>query len=91
MFTVESGVAIPKQKRNTAGLRPRARKFPIMEMEVGDSFFAGGYVPTKNGPKPPHFKFFQTSNLTRQRPGTKWTLRTVTESGVLGVRVWRVK
>ena len=89
MFTVESGVAMPMQ--NTSGLQPRRRKFPIMDMEVGDSFFAGGYTLTKGGTIPAHFKFMRASSFAKHRPGTKWAMRTVTEAGVLGVRVWRVK
>lgn len=91
MFTVESGVAMPERKRNTKGLRPRARKYPIMDMEVGDSFFAGGYAAATGGTKPEHLRWMTAHNFKRQRPGTKWAVRTVTEAGVLGVRVWRVK
>lgn len=89
MFTVESGVAMPERDFPIGAARKR--KFPIMSMEVGDSFFAGGYTLTKGGRIPAHFKFLRASSFAKHRPGTKWSVRTVTEAGVLGVRVWRVK
>lgn len=54
------------------------RKYPLPAMEVGDSFFvAGGSSQTIGG------------SFAAQRP-KKFAVRTVTENGVKGVRVWRV-
>lgn len=66
--------------------RSRTR-FPWKDMEAGQSFFAPGYKTAgMAGPG-------KQMNLSHPRlsvPGSKWTVRTVTENGVSGVRVWRV-
>ena len=90
MFTVESGVAMPGVKTKSGVIRS-GHIFPIMDMEVGDSFFAGGYAVAGRKARTEHLKALSAYNFERQRPGTKWSVRTVTEDGVLGVRVWRVK
>lgn len=55
-----------------------ARAYPLDQMEVGDSFFVPG---GKSGNVTPsaHYR------------GIKIKTRTVTESGVKGLRVWRVE
>ena len=62
--------------------------FPWKKMSVGDSFFAGGYVAGVPSPKP-GMKRLTTNHGKLGIPGSKWSLRTVTENGILGVRVWR--
>ena len=62
--------------------------FPWKKMSVGDSFFAGGYVAGVASQKP-GMKHLTTIAGKLGIPGSKWSLRTVTENGILGVRVWR--
>lgn len=79
---IDKGVPVP------AAFAAKER-FPWREMAVGDSFFAPGYIQTKaqrkNGEPTIGLAFAK-----RLVPNSKWTLRMVEESGVRGVRVWRV-
>jgi hypothetical protein len=57
-------------------LRGRKRLLPLGEMEVGDSFFttATSHASIRTAPHLPK----------------RFTIRTVTENGVKGLRVWRI-
>lgn len=57
-------------------------KYPFPDMRVGDSFFA---------PINPRHSGGLTSNAKRIYPGTGWRSSRVTENGITGVRVWRIK
>jgi hypothetical protein len=61
-------------------LPPARMKYPWTAMGVGDSFF----VPGKNTSST---RICNPPTLTEQ--GWKFAMRTVTEDGVKGVRVWR--
>ena len=60
----------------------RKNKYPLRTMEVDDSFFVVGRTPSKMG---------SCIDYARFKTGFKYATRTVTEDGVKGVRVWRVK
>ena len=78
-ITIDRGVSVPRV--------PRQTRCPWHAMRPGDSFF----VP---GKKLNHTKgsgqSFTTLPGRRIHPGSQWKMRTVTEAGVDGVRVWRV-
>jgi len=61
-------------------IEPPRRPYPFAVMVVGDSFFAAGANSRK------------VCGLARYyfKKGMKFSCRTVTENGVLGVRCWRV-
>jgi hypothetical protein len=61
---------------------PGRQKYPLEDIKIGQSFF----VPNQTAKKisPPIYGW-------GHRNARKFTLRTVTESGVKGVRVWRVE
>lgn len=76
-YQPESGVPIPQLKYGANG-----GKYPWSELLVGDSFFV------------PHATIHRMSTLCShrcERYEVKYTCRTVVESGVKGVRVWRTK
>ena len=54
------------------------KKYPFAEMEIGDSFFSPDLSIRNCGPY-----------FTPHKP-KKFAARTSTESGVKGVRVWRI-
>jgi hypothetical protein len=68
MIEIESGIPIPEPKWSS-------KKYPIKEMEVGDSFFAPGRKSTTMHP-----------NFHRYKP-RKFRCRKEGD----GVRVWRVE
>ncbi len=75
MFNIEKGVPLPLPHRPV-----KPRKYPFAEMEVGDSVF----IPTA---------YSQLVGNAARGPcyaPMKFTVRTVTENNVKGVRVWRV-
>lgn len=87
-FKIDKNLPIPPRPR-----RKRTSKYPLTDMEVGDSFF----VPT--GP----FKAAQESkmksirtrltylrNEKRIEPHARFEHRVVTEGNRTGVRVWRI-
>lgn len=73
---VDNMIPIPKR----AGRR--STKYPWSSMEVNDSFFVTGISATS-----------MSSACVRrsERSGGKFTVRTVEEDGVKGVRVWRIE
>lgn len=72
MIKIEKGIPIPP---GAGGWR----KYPLGEMEIGDSFFAPG---RKAGDISGGFAYHK---------GKKFSARTCAENGVDGVRVWRIK
>lgn len=88
MFNIEKSIRLPERKIKMRGTRKR--KFPVMDMAVGDSFFAPGYVPSAQQRMFDTEKTITSSGWRRAVPGSKWMIRTVVEAGVRGVRVWRV-
>ena len=88
-FQVDKYVALPAPRRSA--LSPRLAIYPWAHMQPGDSFF----VPrgaTANTDKRDGVKTqINTAGAKKKYPGTAWTVRAVTENGVNGVRVWRVK
>lgn len=75
MIKIDKGVPIPPH--GNAG----SKKYPILSMEVGDSFFAPGKKPTAN----------MAMSKARKTLGYRFSQRAVVENGVAGVRVWRVE
>jgi hypothetical protein len=73
---IDKGVPVPEPKG------PRAR-YPLKYMEVGDSFF----VPDTAAKINPVRR--AASWATKTYAPKRFTARTVTESGIRGVRVWR--
>lgn len=57
-------------------------RFPFTAMEVGDSFFAANVTGSA---------LSNASSHSRQRLGHKYTTKTITENGVIGARIWRIK
>ncbi len=73
---IDKGIPLHDSKRQISpGLTQKLR-----DMEVGDSFFYPAVTSTLNG------------IIRNLRPeGIKYSTRKVTENGVLGLRVWRIK
>ena len=81
MIKIDKGVPIPFHPGHG-----RRSPFPWEDMKPEDSFFAPGYcvAPTPG--------MLQLTTLAGRKyiPGSQWTMRSVVENGVAGVRVWRV-
>lgn len=75
MIKIEKNVPLPLG----AGAGGSNKKYPIEEMQVGDSFFAPG-VTTAN---------ISGAFMKAKSQGKKFCTRTVTEGGIAGCRVWR--
>jgi hypothetical protein len=83
---IDKGVPFPDRDNE----RP---KWPWHAMDVGDSFFAAGYVQTVAAKKRGggSEKIMATAGGRNVIPGSGWALHNVTENGVRGVRVWRTR
>ena len=68
-FVIEKNVPIP--------LGHAAAKYPLREMEIGDSFFVPGIGKASD---------FSASYMAGKRLGRKFTIRAVEG----GIRVWRI-
>jgi len=84
---IDKGVPMPPRSGNKGA----PAKWPWHGMEPGDSFFAPGYVQRISQRGVDKEPYFSASGPTRTLPGTTWETRLVTEDGVRGVRVWRVR
>jgi hypothetical protein len=62
--------------------RPFQRKHPLPLLNVGDSFFL---------PKIQANNFHNTVRYWSEKLNCRFCMRTVTENGVKGIRVWRVE
>ena len=71
---IDRGVPIPTAIKG-------CRKYPWLEMDIGDSFFA----PISVGSISQGIVYARSHNSN-----LKFTRRTVIENGVKGVRVWRI-
>jgi len=79
-FAIERDVPIPPRSWHGP-----PRKYPLYEMEVGDSFLVA--VGEKDTPRDVlHNLKSSIRNAVRCRPGWRFTTRTTSD----GVRVWRV-
>ena len=76
MIPIDKGIPVAKDTRG------KPRKYPMEDLEVGDSFFAEGRKSGDIGP---------VLARARKSTGRKFTSRTVTENGVIGTRVWRIE
>jgi hypothetical protein len=77
MYEVTQGMPIPAP---AVGLGPKEPKYPWKLLHIGDSFF----VPL--GDKKSPFNVYGP----QQRYNFKLCVRTTTEDGIKGERVWRV-
>lgn len=80
MFRIESNIPLPPIERTG---RPRGSKYPFARMKVGDSVFFGKKSPT-----------VVRAAIRAMRDHIKtarFATRKVTENGVTGLRVWRIK
>jgi hypothetical protein len=74
-LVIESNIPIPPRGDGSR------ETYPFSKMAVGDSFFAPGATTQK---------LAGSFSTQRRRYGRKFSVRTLTENGVKGVRVWRV-
>jgi len=81
-FKIEKGIPLAAETRG------RKRKYPWPEMEVGDSIFVAGQSSHDKGGK--RSAYTSAQHYARRRD-LKFAVRTVTEDGVDGVRIWRVE
>lgn len=88
MFQVDKSIPLPTINKSLNF--KKQWRFPVLTMEVGDSFFAPGYVQRASQRMFGSEKTLNTSGWRKAVPGSKWTTRLVVENGVRGVRVWRV-
>lgn len=79
-FKIDKNVPIPSRSKHTVS------KYPFAQLEVGDSFFAPG---KKNTGFSGIVQNFYRNH--RDKTDCKFSIRTVVEKGVKGVRIWRVK
>lgn len=62
-----------------------SNRYPFPEMEIGDSFFVPhNQIQTNNQVR-------ASASLQGKNLGFKFRTRTVTEDGIVGIRVWRIK
>lgn len=82
-FKIEKGIPLPAPK----AFGPPIRKYPWLQLVVGDSFF----VPCKRGQKPRELVRVLTScaNFQTKKLGADFKVRPVYTDN--GARVWRVK
>lgn len=75
-------IKIDKKVRIPTGVASGGNKgkYPWRSMEIGDSFFVPGKTPT--GMSAPAFA---------KADGWQFTFRSVQESGVDGLRIWRIQ
>ena len=71
---MDTGIPIPETRGQSPGI-------PLATMEVGHSFF----VPRTIGSVSSSISHHKVRN-----PGKNFTVRTVTENGVKGIRIWRI-
>lgn len=83
---IDKGVALP----TSGGGRTKSFLWPWHQMKKGDSFFASGYIQQPNQ-RTNGERLLGIGYPKRNIPDSEWTTRMVTENGVRGVRVWRVK
>ncbi len=77
---VEKGIPVPPR----TGGGDTTKKYPLSDLEVGDSFFVeGSYEKTKSAQV--------RASQYGAAHGLKFTTRSVAENGVLGMRIWRVE
>lgn len=72
---IEKGLPVPTKRSGPT-------KYPFADMTTGDSFFVAGANSSA---------LWGSIWSYKNRHGGNFTARTVTENGVKGVRVWRVK
>lgn len=90
-FAIQKYVAIPPKPHNgnAGNLTRRPEMYPWAHMQPEDSFFVPGGKSGATDKRPGVTKLINYAGAKKRHPGTKWTLRAVTENGVNGVRVWR--
>lgn len=83
-FKIEKGIPIPAIERVE-----RKRKYPLDTMAIGESFFVPG---TKASSMHACITRFHKATKGKKDQGSKkFCVRTVTEDGVAGARVWRTE
>ena len=65
--------------------------YPWEDMAPGDSFFVPGAGRGKTDRRDGITRQINTGGAKKRYPGTLWVQRAVTENGVNGTRVWRLK
>ena len=83
-MTIDKHVPLPAIR--TYARKGGDLKYPFRDMVPGDSAF----FPGENKRDKQHPAFMAARNYVK-RLGWRMTLRTVTEDGVKGIRIWRVK
>ena len=80
MFKIEKGIQIPKSVKT---------RYPIRELEVGESFF----VPTEDELDRSKKRNSINGVIRGAKTGNKkeFTLRSVDDSNGIGLRCWRIK
>lgn len=80
-FTIDQGIPLPSKARSS--------KYPFADMSVGDSFF----IAESSDQTTFRAKSSVYSAMTKyaKATGTKYTIRSVSENGVNGLRVWRTE
>ena len=72
-FVIDKDVPVPDKIKKY--------KYPLREMEIGDSFFIPARVPSQMS---------SYISVSKSATGFEYTSRSVIEDGIKGVRVWRV-
>lgn len=90
MLQIDKYVAVPPRPR-VGNPRGREAKYPWRHMKPGDSFFVAGAKVARTDKRPGTGVQINPYTATKMVPGSEWTARAVTENGVVGARVWRVK
>lgn len=88
-FQIDKSVALPKRVRALS--LGRKELYPWSHMRPGDSFFAPNIGAHSRDKRDGLKGKISPANAKRRYPGSEWAVRAVTENGVNGVRVWRVK
>lgn len=84
-FPIRTDLPLP-EKRYGGG---RSEKYPWSVTPVGGSFFIPGGRVNSMDARPGCTRIVNPGNARKTASGSRWVIRSVTEDGVNGVRVWR--
>lgn len=88
IFTIDTNVPLPNIQRGGGGGGNRESKYPFSKLELPEGAAFGGSFFVKTTPKA--FASTISAQNRKYKGQRKFTIRTVTENGVQGVRVWRI-
>lgn len=89
MITIERGIPLPKAK-TVKGAR-RNRKYPVLAMDVGDSFFVAVNDDTREDFEETHKYLRNAMQYYKRTHGICTLCNPDYKDGLPGVRIWRIE